>query len=88
MRPLNPSCETHFLLVLGQKWKQDVTELVLWIEEKELLAVAELSREPRNILKQLKRHRAAECALQATYKHVEGLQQVGAVDTGHRASSS
>ncbi|XP_034850492.1 spectrin beta chain, non-erythrocytic 5 [Mirounga leonina] len=68
---------THSLLVLGQKWKQDVAELVLWIEEKGLRAADEPSREPSNILQQLKRHEAAERELLATCGHVEGLQQVG-----------
>ncbi|XP_032273432.1 spectrin beta chain, non-erythrocytic 5 [Phoca vitulina] len=60
-----------------QKWKQDVAELVLWIEEKGLRAADEPSREPSNILQQLKRHKAAERELLATYGHVEGLRQVG-----------
>lgn len=79
---LTPGHETHSLLVLGQKWKQDVAELVLWIEEKGLRAADEPSREPSNILQQLKRHKAAERELLATYGHVEGLRQVGAPDRG------
>lgn len=86
--PLSPGCKTYFLLVLGQEWKQDVAELMLWIEEKGLMAAHGPSREPSNLLQQLKLHRAAERALLATYGHMEALQQVGAVDTGHRASSS
>ncbi|XP_007933521.1 spectrin beta chain, non-erythrocytic 5 [Orycteropus afer afer] len=60
-----------------QEWKQDVAELMLWIEEKELLAADEPSREPRNILRKLRRHEAAESELQVTHRHVEDLQQVG-----------
>ncbi|XP_073733567.1 spectrin beta chain, non-erythrocytic 5 [Callorhinus ursinus] len=60
-----------------QKWKEDVAELVLWIEEKGLRAADEPSWEPSNILQQLKRHKAAERELLATHGHVEGLQQVG-----------
>ncbi|XP_057162138.1 LOW QUALITY PROTEIN: spectrin beta chain, non-erythrocytic 5 [Ursus arctos] len=60
-----------------QKWKQDVAELVLWIQEKGLRAADEPSWEPGNILQQLKRLQAAECELLATCGHVEGLQQVG-----------
>ncbi|XP_042798196.1 spectrin beta chain, non-erythrocytic 5 [Panthera leo] len=60
-----------------QKWKQDVAELMLWIEEKGLMAAHGPSQEPSNILQQLKLHRAAERALLATYGHMEALQQVG-----------
>ncbi|GAB5572546.1 spectrin beta chain [Prionailurus iriomotensis] len=60
-----------------QEWKQDVAELMLWIEEKGLMAAHGPSQEPSNILQQLKLHRAAERALLATYGHMEALQQVG-----------
>uniref|UniRef100_G1MDF6 Spectrin beta, non-erythrocytic 5 n=1 Tax=Ailuropoda melanoleuca TaxID=9646 RepID=G1MDF6_AILME len=60
-----------------QKWKQDVAELVLWIEEKGLRAADEPSWEPGNILQQLRRLQAAERELLAACGHVEGLQQVG-----------
>lgn len=97
MRPLSlevhtsaphPGHETPSLLVLGQKWKQDVAELVLWIQEKGLRAADEPSWEPGNILQQLKRLQAAERELLATCGHMEGLQQVGAPDRGDRACSS
>uniref|UniRef100_A0A667H474 Spectrin beta, non-erythrocytic 5 n=1 Tax=Lynx canadensis TaxID=61383 RepID=A0A667H474_LYNCA len=60
-----------------QKWKQDVAELMLWIEEKGLMAAHGPSQEPSNLLQQLKLHRVAERALLATYGHVEALRQVG-----------
>ncbi|CAK7301658.1 Spectrin beta chain, non-erythrocytic 5 [Vulpes lagopus] len=60
-----------------QKWKQDVAELVLWIEEKGQRAADEPSREPSKVLQQLRQHEAAERELLATLGHVEGLQQVG-----------
>lgn len=86
--PPHPSHETPSLLVLGQKWKQDVAELVLWIEEKGLRAADEPSWEPGNILQQLRRLQAAERELLAACGHVEGLQQVGAPDRGGGACSS
>ncbi|XP_077736870.1 spectrin beta chain, non-erythrocytic 5 [Canis aureus] len=60
-----------------QKWKQDVAELVLWIEEKGRRAADEPSREPSKVLQQLRQHEAAERELLANLGHVEGLQQVG-----------
>lgn len=62
-------------------------ELMLWMKEKGLVVVDEPSQEPRNILQKLKRHEAAERELLATHGHVEGLQQVGALDRGCRAYS-
>lgn len=63
-------------------------ELMLWMKEKGLVVVDEPSQEPSNILQKLKRHEAAERELLATHGHVEGLQQVGALDRGCRAYSS
>ncbi|XP_032107131.1 spectrin beta chain, non-erythrocytic 5 [Sapajus apella] len=60
-----------------QEWKRDVAELIQWMEEKGLLAAHEPSGAPRNILRILKRHEAAECELLATRRHVEALQQAG-----------
>uniref|UniRef100_A0A2K5EHS7 Spectrin beta, non-erythrocytic 5 n=1 Tax=Aotus nancymaae TaxID=37293 RepID=A0A2K5EHS7_AOTNA len=60
-----------------QEWKQDVAELMQWMEEKGLLAAHEPSGAPRNILRTLKQHEAAECQLLATRRHVEALQQAG-----------
>lgn len=63
-------------------------ELMLWMKEKGLVVVDEPSQEPSNILQKLKRHEAAERELLATHGHMEGLQQVGALDRGCRAYSS
>nr|XP_055236019.1 spectrin beta chain, non-erythrocytic 5-like isoform X2 [Gorilla gorilla gorilla] len=60
-----------------QEWKQDVAELMQWMEEKGLMAAHEPSGARRNILQTLKRHEAAESELLATRRHVEALQQVG-----------
>ncbi|CAN0540377.1 unnamed protein product [Rangifer tarandus platyrhynchus] len=60
-----------------QEWKQDVVEVLLWMEEKGRMLVDEPSREPSNILRKLRWHEAATRELAATQGHVEGLQQVG-----------
>ncbi|XP_043327488.1 spectrin beta chain, non-erythrocytic 5 [Cervus canadensis] len=60
-----------------QEWKQDVVELLLWMQEKGRMLVDEPSRDPSNILRKLRRHEAATRELAATQGHVEGLQQVG-----------
>ncbi|XP_061286842.1 spectrin beta chain, non-erythrocytic 5 isoform X2 [Bos javanicus] len=60
-----------------QEWKQDVVEVMLWMEEKGKVLVDEPSREPSNIMRKLRRHEAATRELAATQGHVEGLQQVG-----------
>ncbi|KAM7154753.1 LOW QUALITY PROTEIN: spectrin beta chain, non-erythrocytic 5 [Molossus nigricans] len=59
-----------------QGWKQNVAELMLWMEEKGLMVVDEPSREPGNLLRNSK-HEAAERELLATQGHVEGLRRVG-----------
>ncbi|KAK2103753.1 hypothetical protein P7K49_017609 [Saguinus oedipus] len=64
-----------------QEWKRDVAELMQWMEEKGLLAAHEPSGAPRNILQTLKRHKAAECELLATRRHVEALQQFSLLPT-------
>ncbi|KAG5206556.1 hypothetical protein JEQ12_018129 [Ovis aries] len=60
-----------------QEWKQDVVEVMLWMEEKGQMLVDEPSREPSNVRRKLRRHEAATRELAATQGHVEGLQQVG-----------
>ncbi|OWK09720.1 hypothetical protein Celaphus_00006342, partial [Cervus elaphus hippelaphus] len=60
-----------------QEWKQDVVELLLWMQEKGRMLVDEPSQDPSNILRKLRRHEAATRELAATQGHVEGLQQVG-----------
>ncbi|KAM7239689.1 hypothetical protein CapIbe_009184 [Capra ibex] len=60
-----------------QEWKQDVVEVMLWMEEKGQMLVEEPSREPSNVRRKLRRHEAATRELAATQGHVEGLQQVG-----------
>uniref|UniRef100_A0A8D0S447 Calponin-homology (CH) domain-containing protein n=1 Tax=Sus scrofa TaxID=9823 RepID=A0A8D0S447_PIG len=60
-----------------QEWKQDVAGVMLWMEEKRLMVADEPSQEPGNILREFRRHKAAERELLATQGHVEGLQQVG-----------
>ncbi|KAF5925525.1 hypothetical protein HPG69_001972 [Diceros bicornis minor] len=67
-----------------QEWKQDVAELMLWMEEKWLLVADKLSPGPSNILRKLKWHEAAERELLATRGHVQGLQQVGRELLGSR----
>ncbi|XP_032336758.1 spectrin beta chain, non-erythrocytic 5 [Camelus ferus] len=60
-----------------QEWKQDMAELMRWLEEKGLMVADKCSQEPGNILWKLKWHEAVERELRATRGHVEGLQQVG-----------
>uniref|UniRef100_A0A8C2VDR6 Uncharacterized protein n=1 Tax=Chinchilla lanigera TaxID=34839 RepID=A0A8C2VDR6_CHILA len=60
-----------------QEWKQDVAELMLWMEEKWAAAADEPSRAPGNVLRRLRWHRVAESELLATRGHVEALQQAG-----------
>uniref|UniRef100_A0A452DXD2 Spectrin beta, non-erythrocytic 5 n=1 Tax=Capra hircus TaxID=9925 RepID=A0A452DXD2_CAPHI len=60
-----------------QEWKQDVVEVMLWMEEKGQMLVEEPSREPSNVRRKLRQHEAATRELAATQGHVEGLQQVG-----------
>ncbi|KAM5340248.1 LOW QUALITY PROTEIN: spectrin beta chain, non-erythrocytic 5 [Glossophaga mutica] len=60
-----------------QEWKQNVAEVMLWMEEKEQMVADEPSPEPSNILRKLKWHEKAERELLASRGHVEGLQQVG-----------
>ncbi|KAM5175969.1 spectrin beta chain, non-erythrocytic 5 [Callospermophilus lateralis] len=60
-----------------QEWKQDVVELMLWIEEKWSVAAHEPSRAPSSILRKLRRHEAVERELIATRGHMEDLQQAG-----------
>ncbi|XP_037691030.1 LOW QUALITY PROTEIN: spectrin beta chain, non-erythrocytic 5 [Choloepus didactylus] len=60
-----------------QEWKQDMEELMLWMEEKGLLVAGDPPREPSSLLRKLKWHEAAESELLATRGHVEDLQQVG-----------
>lgn len=63
-------------MVPGQEWKQDVVEVMLWMEEKGQMLVEEPSREPSNVRRKLRQHEAATRELAATQGHVEGLQQV------------
>uniref|UniRef100_A0A8C3VFV2 Spectrin beta, non-erythrocytic 5 n=1 Tax=Catagonus wagneri TaxID=51154 RepID=A0A8C3VFV2_9CETA len=60
-----------------QAWTRDVAAVVLWMEEKRPTVADEPSRGPGNILRELRRHEAAEHELLATQGHVEGLQQAG-----------
>uniref|UniRef100_A0A8D2AM26 Spectrin beta, non-erythrocytic 5 n=1 Tax=Sciurus vulgaris TaxID=55149 RepID=A0A8D2AM26_SCIVU len=59
-----------------QEWKQDVAELMQWMEEKSM-AAHEPSQAPSNTLQKLKRHEAVERELLATHGHMKGLQQAG-----------
>ncbi|XP_044521048.1 spectrin beta chain, non-erythrocytic 5 [Gracilinanus agilis] len=70
-----------------QKWNRDVAEMMLWMEEKCLMAADESSREPGIILRKLKRHEAAESEVLANRQMVEQLQQLGnkLLDTKHDA---
>uniref|UniRef100_A0A8D2HWE0 Spectrin beta, non-erythrocytic 5 n=1 Tax=Urocitellus parryii TaxID=9999 RepID=A0A8D2HWE0_UROPR len=60
-----------------QEWKQDVVELMLWMEEKWSVAAHEPSRAPSSILRKLRQHEAVERELIATRGHMEDLQQAG-----------
>ncbi|KAM6181713.1 LOW QUALITY PROTEIN: spectrin beta chain, non-erythrocytic 5 [Erethizon dorsatum] len=60
-----------------QEWKQDVAELMLWMEERWAAVADEPSQAPGNVLRKLRRHQVAESELLATRGHVEGLQQAG-----------
>ncbi|XP_056671969.1 spectrin beta chain, non-erythrocytic 5 [Monodelphis domestica] len=70
-----------------QKWNRDVAEMMLWMEEKCLMAADESSREPGVILRKLKRHEATESEVLANGAMVEQLQQLGIklLDTEHHA---
>ncbi|XP_006831957.1 PREDICTED: spectrin beta chain, non-erythrocytic 5 [Chrysochloris asiatica] len=60
-----------------QEWKQDVAELMLWMEKKKLIVADEAPGESRNILRKLRWHKAVESELLATHRHVENVEQVG-----------
>ncbi|XP_072479324.1 spectrin beta chain, non-erythrocytic 5 [Notamacropus eugenii] len=70
-----------------QEWNQDVAEMMLWMEEKCLIAADESYREPGIVLRKLKRHEAAESEVLANQSRVEQLQQLGnkLLDTKHDA---
>ncbi|XP_074140888.1 spectrin beta chain, non-erythrocytic 5, partial [Sminthopsis crassicaudata] len=70
-----------------QEWSQDVAEMILWMEEKWLVAADESYREPGVILRKLKRHEAAESEVLANQKRVQQLLQLGnqLLDTKHDA---
>uniref|UniRef100_H0XEK4 Spectrin beta, non-erythrocytic 5 n=1 Tax=Otolemur garnettii TaxID=30611 RepID=H0XEK4_OTOGA len=60
-----------------QEWKRDVSELMLWLEGKGLMAVDEPSHMAGSTLQKLRRHRAAESELMASRGYMEHLQQAG-----------
>ncbi|XP_074091259.1 spectrin beta chain, non-erythrocytic 5 isoform X1 [Macrotis lagotis] len=60
-----------------QEWNQDVAEMMLWMEEKCLIAAKESFQEPGIVLCKLKRHEAAESEIMANQPRVEQLQQLG-----------
>ncbi|KAM6202501.1 spectrin beta chain, non-erythrocytic 5 [Rhynchocyon petersi] len=60
-----------------QEWKQDVAELMLWMEEKDLIAAHNVFHGPRTIPRKLRWHEAAESELLVTHRHMEDLLQVG-----------
>ncbi|XP_078007768.1 LOW QUALITY PROTEIN: spectrin beta chain, non-erythrocytic 5 [Phascolarctos cinereus] len=70
-----------------QEWSQDVAEMMLWMEEKYLIAADESYREPGIVLRKLKRHEAAESEVLANQPRVEQLRQLGnkLLDTKHDA---
>uniref|UniRef100_G3VXY1 Calponin-homology (CH) domain-containing protein n=1 Tax=Sarcophilus harrisii TaxID=9305 RepID=G3VXY1_SARHA len=69
------------------EWSQDVAEMMLWLEEKWLVAANESYREPGTVLRKLKRHEAAESEVLANQKRVRQLLQLGnkLLDTKHDA---
>ncbi|XP_069861789.1 spectrin beta chain, non-erythrocytic 5 [Dipodomys merriami] len=60
-----------------QGWKQDIAELVLWLEDKGLAAADGQPQRPSDVLRKLRWHEAAVSELLATRQHVERLQQTG-----------
>ncbi|XP_043836496.1 spectrin beta chain, non-erythrocytic 5 [Dromiciops gliroides] len=72
-----------------QEWNRDVAEMMLWMEEKCLIAADESHREPGIVLRKLKRHEAAESEVLANQPRIEQLWQVGEelLDTKHDAQN-
>ncbi|KAM5235434.1 spectrin beta chain, non-erythrocytic 5 [Ctenodactylus gundi] len=60
-----------------QEWRQDVLELMLWMEEKWPVAAEAPTQAPGNILRKLRQHKIAESELLATRGHMESLKQAG-----------
>ncbi|XP_012865444.1 PREDICTED: spectrin beta chain, non-erythrocytic 5 [Dipodomys ordii] len=60
-----------------QGWKQDIAELVLWLEDKGLAAADGQPQRPSDVLRKLRWHEAAVSELLAARQHVERLQQTG-----------
>lgn len=85
IHPSHLDLGTHSFLVVGQEWKQDMKELMLWMEERWPTAADEPFQTHRNILQKLKSHDAAVREVLAACGHVEDLQQVGVMDREGRA---
>ncbi|KAF7648029.1 hypothetical protein LDENG_00163000 [Lucifuga dentata] len=60
-----------------QEFQRDADELLLWMEEKFKVAEDESYRDPTNVLRKLKRHKAAEKEMQANQVWLDGLIQLG-----------
>ncbi|KAM5130020.1 spectrin beta chain, non-erythrocytic 5 [Mantella aurantiaca] len=60
-----------------QEFNRDATELLVWIEEKNKIALDESYRDPTNILRKLKWHEAAEREMEANQVRFEDLVKVG-----------
>ncbi|XP_058844035.1 spectrin beta chain, non-erythrocytic 5-like [Acipenser ruthenus] len=70
-----------------QEFNRDAAEMLLWMDEKFMIAEDESYRDPTNVLLKLKRHEAAEKEMQANQVRLEGLKQACAamLAEGHGA---
>ncbi|NXD80777.1 SPTN5 protein, partial [Halcyon senegalensis] len=60
-----------------QEFNRDAAELLIWMEEKYNIASDESYRDPRNVLRKLKWHEAAEKEMMANEKHFATLIKKG-----------
>ncbi|XP_068110413.1 spectrin beta chain, non-erythrocytic 5 isoform X2 [Hyperolius riggenbachi] len=60
-----------------QEFNRDATELLVWMEEKNKIALDESYRDPTNILRKLKWHEAAEREMEANQVRFEDLVKDG-----------
>ncbi|XP_078262240.1 spectrin beta chain, non-erythrocytic 5 [Rhinoraja longicauda] len=70
-----------------QEFGRDAAELLMWIDEKYVVASDESYRDPTNILRKLKRHEAMEKEVMANQIRAEDLKQTGnnLIDQNHYA---
>ncbi|NWX12365.1 SPTN5 protein, partial [Aegotheles bennettii] len=60
-----------------QEFNHDAAELLIWMEEKYMIASDESYRDPTNVLRKLKRHEAAEKEMMANEEHFATLIKKG-----------